>query len=593
MNLRLPLFAALMFLLAPAARAATFYVSLSGSDAAVGTAAAPVRTIQHGVDTLKPGDTLIVEPGIYREDVAVMRGGTAGAPISIEALPGGHVIVSGADRLADGWTRVPGAEDGVYAHAWPYRFPIGGPNELTHPNDEEHRLTGRAEQVIHGGRLLRQVLSRDRLARGTFFADLNAKRLYVWLRGSDDPSHTEVEASVRSTWLTASAPVSYVHVRGITFRYAANHAQRGAFALGQGARAEAGDVARGWRVDDCIFERANGPGASLSGEDHIFRRCVFQDNGQLGFGTSRCDRTRMEQCGIYRNNTKGYSTGWEAGGLKVTMSRGFVFDGCRAVDNRGVGIWFDIGNEQSEVKNCYIADNDEAGIFYEISYGLHAHDNLIVNNANNGEAVGGAWGEGGITLSSSEDCVIDHNTLVGNRDGIAFREQDRTTPRIGAPPGAKEVRILNRNHVIRDNLVACSQNFNIAMWMDTTFFGPHPSGGDKNRPVFEDPKTLNIRFANNLLWALPGRPNYLYGVPWRSRSKQSATAAEFTAASGIPDTSRAADPRFADITAGDFHLLPGSPALKMGAGRREQSPQLSRNRVAPRIYGIGRKTWRR
>ena len=454
-----------------------------------------------------------------------------------------------------------GGEDGVYVHDWAYRFPIGGPNELTHPGDKEHQLTGRAEQVIHGGRLLRQVLTRPQLAPGTFWIDLDAKKLYVWLRGCDDPRNTEMEASIRSNWLVAPSSVSYVHVRGITFRYAANHAQRGAFAMEQGAR--------NWVVEDCVFERANSSGASLLGQGHVFRRCVFQDNGQLGFGTSRCDDTRMEHCGIYRNNTKGYSTGWEAGGLKVTMSRKFVFDACRAVDNRGVGIWFDIGNEASEVKNCTIADNDEAGIFYEISYGLYAHDNLIVNNANNGESVGGAWGSGGITLSSSEDCVIEHNTLIGNRDGIAFREQDRSTPRIDAPAGAKEVRILNKNHIIRNNIVAYSQAYNIAMWMDTTFFGPHPSGGDKNRPIFEDPETLNIRFANNLLWALPNKPNYLYGVPWRPKSKQSSTAAEFAVTSGIQDTSQVADPLFTDVQAGDYHLQPGSPATSMAVGRRE------------------------
>jgi len=538
--------------------AATRYVSPTGSDSASGTATAPWKTIQHGADSLTPGDTLLLRAGIYREKVELRRGGAANAPITFSAVPGARVVISGANRLRD-WKKSVEA-DPIYEHDWPYRFPIGGPNDLTHPGDLEHRLTGRAEQVIHGGRLMRQVLARGQLAPGTFYADLDGKKLFVWLRGSDDPNNTEMEASVHSTWLTASPSVSFVTIRGITFRHAANHAQRGAFAIGAGAT--------GWRVEDCVFERANGPGASLTGRRHLFLRCQFRDNGQLGFGTSRCDDTRIVACGIYRNNAKGYSTGWEAGGLKVTMSRRFVFDRCRAVDNRGVGIWFDIGNEQCEVKDCYIADNDEAGIFYEISYGLHAHDNLIVNNANNGESPGGAWGSAGITLSSSEDCVIERNTLVSNRCGIALREQERTTPRIDARHGAPEVRIYNRNHVIRDNIIAYSQDHNIGFWMDTRFFGPHPGGGDRNTPPSEDPKTLHIQLANNLLWPLAGRPNYLYGVPWRPKSRELADPADFTAWSGISDTSRTADPRFADVLASDFRPLPDSPAVRMGAGRR-------------------------
>ncbi len=375
------------------------------------------------------------------------------------------------------------------------------------------------------------MLSKEQLARGTFFADLDAKLLYVWLRGGDDPNHSEMEASVRTAWLTANAPISYVHLRGLMFRYAANHAQRGAISIGGNAQGNDG-ISRGWVIDDCVFERSNASGGSFSGDGHTIRHSVFQDNGQLGFGTSRSNNTRMEQCGIYRNNTKGYSTGWEAGGLKVTMSRGFVFDGCRSMDNRGTGIWFDIGNENSEVENCTIADNDEAGIFYEISYGLHAHDNTITNNGNNGESVGGAWGEAGITLSSSEDCIVERNTLIGNRDGIALREQGRSTPRIDSP--GKDERIFNSNHIIRNNVIAYSQSYNIAFWMDVRFFGPHPSGGDRNAPISEDPATLNIRLENNTLWPLPGRPNYLYGAPWRPKGKEYGTPSEFTAGLAHP-----------------------------------------------------------
>lgn len=534
------------------AEAATYYVSPSGSDRANGTKAAPWRSLQQGVDQLKPGDILLIASGTYRERVEVKRGGTAKAPVTISAMPGARVVVTGADLLPDGWTR---HDDGAYSHAWPHRFPINGPDDLTHPADKEHELTGRAEQVTHLGRPLRQVLRRDQVAPGTFFVDLAANKLYVKLRDGGDPANTDIEASTRGQWLSSGA--SHVRARGVTFRHAANHAQRGAFVLV--------GKASGWVVEDCVFERANGPGATFTGEGHVVRRSEFRDNGQLGFGAWSCHDTRIEECGVSRNNVKGYLTDWEAGGLKVTMSRGFVLDRCRVIDNRGPGIWYDIGNEKATVSHCLVADNDEAGVFYEISYGLHAHDNVVVNNANAGTKPRRAWGYGGITLSSSEDCVIEHNTVVGNRDGITFREQNRTTPRLSGG----EVRILNRGHAVRNNVVAHSEGHNVALWFDTTFFGPHPRGHDRNDRVSEDPKTLKLSFENNLLHTPEGRPNYLYGCSWRPRSKTAATPEEFAKLSGIADSSRVSDPLFTDILARDFRLARESPAGRMQAGVRD------------------------
>jgi hypothetical protein len=322
-------------------------------------------------------------------------------------------------------------------------------------------------------------------------------------------------------------------------------------------------------VEDCAFERANGPGASFSGRGHTIRRCAFRENGQLGFGAWSCHETRLEDCVIERNNTKGYSTDWEAGGCKITMSRGFSFHRCRAVDNRGAGIWYDIGNEKSEIAHCFIANNDEAGIFYEISYGLHAHDNILAENALRDLKPRSAWGFGGITLSSSESCVLEHNTLWANRDGITFREQHRTTPRID---GGGEVRIFNRQHTLRQNVIAHSRGFNVAFWMDTTFFGPHPGGHDKDAPLTEDPRTLGFVFDHNILSAAPGRPQYLFGCTWRPKSRTAAAPAEFTNLSGIADTSVVAAPNsLRDVLAGDFSLRAESPAAKQGAGVREMA----------------------
>ncbi|MFM2089741.1 MAG: hypothetical protein RLZZ127_230 [Planctomycetota bacterium] len=93
--------------LLPAA-AAEFHVSVSGDDASPGSATAPFRTIQRGVDAAQPGDTVTVRAGTYREAVTFPRSGTAAARITVRAADGAAVTVSGADPVT-GWSLHAGA----------------------------------------------------------------------------------------------------------------------------------------------------------------------------------------------------------------------------------------------------------------------------------------------------------------------------------------------------------------------------------------------------------------------------------------------------------------------------------------------------
>ena len=137
---------------------------------------------------------------------------------------------------------------------------------------------------------------------------------------------------------------------------------------------------RGDVIEDCIFEQTNSNGAVFLGPDQVVRRCTFQDNGQLGWGANQAHHLLFTDCVTRRNNIKNFDRGWEAGGDKICMSRGVIIEHSRFENNNGPGVWFDIGNEDCTVKNCLIAENQDAGIFYEISFGLHATDNVITCN---------------------------------------------------------------------------------------------------------------------------------------------------------------------------------------------------------------------
>src|SRR5689334_16771418 len=71
----------------------TFYVAPTGSDAGGGAKTTPWNTLQHAVDAIKPGDTILVETGIYA-GFRVGNSGTANAACTIKADTGASVLVN-------------------------------------------------------------------------------------------------------------------------------------------------------------------------------------------------------------------------------------------------------------------------------------------------------------------------------------------------------------------------------------------------------------------------------------------------------------------------------------------------------------------
>jgi parallel beta-helix repeat protein len=397
------------------------------------------------------------------------------------------------------------------------------------------------------------------MSRGSFYVDLDAKLLYAW-GYSNEPFDQKVrlEASARTTLWESKG--DHVHLRGIRFRYAANHAQHGAaqFPGHHGV------------VEDCVFERANSSGASFRGEHIVARRCIFQDNGQLGFGGGGPHNLLLTGCIVRNNNTKGYNRNWEAGGNKIAVARGVVFEKSMFIENRGSGVWFDIGNEDCVVRNCLIADNEDAGIFYEISYGLHAHDNVIVGNGfARGPHAWGLWC--GITLSSSPNCVLERNLIVGNKEGINYREQERTTWHIGDPE-RKENPVWNHDEEVHHNVLAHNEDAQVWGWFDVDDerHWPAPMQEGKTQsarsdggPIAPTLETLKLGHHHNLYYAAPGQGVLNWGTA-RRRNRRYASLDEARAELGLEDGSEVVDPQFADIATRDFRVPADSPLLKNG-----------------------------
>jgi hypothetical protein len=86
----------------------TLHVSAaSGSDIGDGTPVLPFATISAAAAVARPGDTVRVAGGVYRERVDPPRGGTEDAPIRYAAVEGEHVVITGSEVASD-WEHVSG-----------------------------------------------------------------------------------------------------------------------------------------------------------------------------------------------------------------------------------------------------------------------------------------------------------------------------------------------------------------------------------------------------------------------------------------------------------------------------------------------------
>jgi parallel beta-helix repeat protein len=107
------------------AAAALLHVSADGSDENPGTAEEPWATLQRAVDAAKPGDTILVGPGVYAGCV-IRNSGSPEAPIVLKAEgPGVHLDRPGPENRRRSIIEV-GTHDDVIAHWVVDGFEVSG-----------------------------------------------------------------------------------------------------------------------------------------------------------------------------------------------------------------------------------------------------------------------------------------------------------------------------------------------------------------------------------------------------------------------------------------------------------------------------------
>ncbi len=352
--------------------------------------AGPERTpgaLQRLIDGAAPSAVVVIPAGVYREAVVVDR------PMTLRG--------EGAEiRGSDVWTAWRPEQQGWRSGASVPHFRGGGVCS-------EPRCAW-PEQVFLDDKPLEQVALDP--APGQFSIDPDRRILLA-----DDPTGRQVEVTVREHWLTVEA--ADVMVEGLVMRHAASPAQQGALQAQPGADRL---IVSGVQLTDAhgaLISFQGVTGASLVSSD-------LTRGGQIGVhaGGNGTNGLTIEGNRIAANNTEGFDSAWEAGGLKAALATDLRVANNDVADNRGPGIWCDIDCRDFTASGNRVHGNTGPGVMFEISDGAIVEDNVVWENGWGHPTWG--WGAG-ILISSSTGAIVRNNVLAWNADGISVVSQVR------------------------------------------------------------------------------------------------------------------------------------------------------------------------
>ncbi len=454
------------------------YVSAKAWREGDGSQARPFKHINDAAKIARPGDEVLVAPGIYREYVDPVNAGTEEAPIIYRSTEPLGAVITGAEEIKS-WLPYEGS-------VWMARIPnslFGSYNPYTTYVYGDWYFAGRSKHtgcVYLNGKALYEADSLEACLKGEVYEcswepEASVYKWYAQQEGDEtvlyanfqgaDPNRENVEINVRrECFMPSKTGVNYITVSGFTVTQAATTwAPPAAYQDGMIGP----HWSKGWIIEDCDISNSKCAGISLGkyydpDNDHYFTTkhvksptqmerdavCRGQYHGWLkekvgSHIVRRCNIHHCEQGGIigrmggvfsliednhiHHINNMMELGGAEIAGIKMHAAIDVVYR-RNYIHHCTMGIWCDWEAQGTRITQNLFHDNQRPAFAKQLKGGMMSQDifvevghgpTLIDNNILLSEAS---------LRMATEGVAMVHNLICGALTCVGGGTGPRYTP---------------------------------------------------------------------------------------------------------------------------------------------------------------------